>query len=131
MYRTVPVLYCNDRTVLYFVDVAPNYPKYRYRTVPYGTAARAVRIVPYRISQVRYGTVKKPDCNFAKKQYLLAYLTGKEKIHMYLFLGLQAADDLSWSRIDFTVSDLLRVMFFYIVQIGATWRVFGRYFSIR
>jgi len=43
---------------------------------------------------------------------------------MYLFLRLQAANDLWWSETDYTVSSFRRVMYFYIVQIG-------RYFSIR
>ncbi len=51
-------------------------------------------------------------------------ITGKEKIHMCLFLRLQAADDLWWSKTDYTVSGFRRVLHFYIVQIG-------RYFIIR
>ena len=59
-------------------------------------------------------------------------LSGKEKIHIkYLFLALQAADDLFLSRIHFTVSGFITVLFFYIVQIGATLRAFGRYLSNR
>ncbi len=66
-----------------------------------------------------------------KEKIFNIILTGKEKIHVYLFLGLKAADDLLWSRIHFTVSGFIRDLFYYIVQIGATLRAFGRYFNIR
>jgi hypothetical protein len=46
---------------------------------------------------------------------------------MFLFLGLQAADDLWLSIADYTVSGFRRVLYFYIVQISA----FGKYFNIR
>ncbi len=43
---------------------------------------------------------------------------------MYLFFGLHPADDLLLSRIDYTVSDFRRALFFiYCAR--------GRYFSIR
>ena len=47
--------------------------------------------------------------------------TGKEKILVYLFHGLQASDGVLRSRIYSTVRVFGRLMFFYIVQIGATY----------
>ena len=110
----------------HFGDVAPSI----ISQVP--TAARAERPShrPYRTVSRKYGKKNRTREN-ATSQRIDILRQGKEKIPTYLFSLLQAADDLSWSRINFTVSGFLRVMLFCIVQIGATLRAFGRYFSIR
>jgi len=48
-----------------------------------------------------------------RRKSIFRSVTRKENISMYILLGLQAADDLTWSRIDYTVSGFRKVLFFH------------------
>jgi hypothetical protein len=62
-----------------------------------------------------------------RKELIFRNITREAKMLVYLFHGMQAADGVFRSRIEYTVSGFRRFLFFYIVQIGAT----SRYFNIR
>ena len=82
-------------------------PYRKHRTVRYGTVRVTVSTVPYRYRTVsrryryrtvRYRTVRCKQTGLARmqlvyKETLFRGITGKEKMHMYLFLGLKALGD--------------------------------------